>query len=630
MKRFILLAFLLFFLHRTNAQMKVFEAAQYGISPEQDASVNTKALKQLLSQVNQSGGKIIFPAGRFLFQFDSLNQSFLIKPSGAVKIELEGAGSKTILVMDIEEANKAYTFIKCRTEKSDPSWYVEVKNLQIEGPRRYGKRGEKNPRTTAILIENGQGELVVENVTVKGCFFTGILGTGAGKQTIKIENCTIEQSSNIGAGLFGTGFEKHFICRNTKFLRNGIPTEKTLRGKAYGASIYCHPNINIHIKGCSFFNNGRNAIQLASGTALYNQKFDAEQKLATQYQIFEQNYFDSTCHDGIQLGFYFPKAIISGNRFFNRVSAIQGLTGSLIEANYFGKSVVKAIEYKMDFKANEEDSIRVRIRKNRFDSKGGLFAENSKREKKVFIFESNNNLFKVKSTAFSIGTAYVGDTSMIYLHSLSDTFFTTVHGNISIAFNNKALIDSPVVYGKSKFIVVPKEARGAETQVNAMLLKSDARKNQTFFAPNPKYADANARIEFRNTRYAKQNARSSFAVMDTTRNWKIFLSDAICPKTIQTNERIGDLLGFEYNTYRLKGKGGIRFIYLYNDDQVGKEDDWKRVLAGQIKFIAMDGFQLQPGGNIRIQESQFVPAGSNVLLEWNRKFKQWTFVRINQ
>jgi hypothetical protein len=44
----------------------------------------------------------------------------------------------------------------------------------------------------------------------------------------------------------------------------------------------------------------------------------------------------------------------------------------------------------------------------------------------------------------------------------------------------------------------------------------------------------------------------------------------------------------------------------------------------------MDGFQLQPGGNIRIQESQFVPAGSNVLLEWNRKFKQWTFVRINQ
>jgi hypothetical protein len=69
---------------------------------------------------------------------------------------------------------------------------------------------------------------------------------------------------------------------------------------------------------------------------------------------------------------------------------------------------------------------------------------------------------------------------------------------------------------------------------------------------------------------------------------------------------------------------------LYNDDQVGKEDDWKRVLAGQIKFIAMDGFQLQPGGNIRIQESQFVPAGSNVLLEWNRKFKQWTFVRINQ
>jgi hypothetical protein len=239
-------------------------------------------------------------------------------------------------------------------------------------------------------------------------------------------------------------------------------------------------------------------------------------------------------------------------------------------------------------------------------------------------------LFKVNSTAFSIGTAYVGDTSMIYLHSLSDTFFTTVHGNISIAFNNKALIDSPVVYGKSKFIVVPKEARGAETQVNAMLLKSDARKNQTFFAPNPKYADANARIEFRNTRYAKQNARSSFAVMDTTRNWKIFLSDAICPKTIQTNERIGDLLGFEYNTYRLKGKGGIRFIYLYNDDQVGKEDDWKRVLAGQIKFIAMDGFQLQPGGNIRIQESQFVPAGSNVLLEWNRKFKQWTFVRINQ
>ncbi|HAD33108.1 MAG TPA: hypothetical protein DCF44_01150, partial [Chitinophagaceae bacterium] len=166
MSRFILLA-LLFFVQRANAQMKVFEVGQYGISPQQDAFANTKALKQLLAQINQTGGKIIFPAGRFLFQFDSLHQFFLIKPLGAVKIELEGAGSKTTLVMDIEEANKTYTFFKCRTGKNDPSWYFEVKDLQIEGPRRYGKRGEKNPRTTAILIDYGEGELVLENVTVK-------------------------------------------------------------------------------------------------------------------------------------------------------------------------------------------------------------------------------------------------------------------------------------------------------------------------------------------------------------------------------------------------------------------------------------------------------------------------------
>ncbi|QLH44378.1 MAG: hypothetical protein HWD58_01345 [Bacteroidota bacterium] len=87
-------------------------------------------------------------------------------------------------------------------------------------------------------MEGGSGELNVERVRIRGCFFTGILGSGAGNQTVRINHCIIEQSSNIGAGLFGTGFE------NTLYVINAIFFETESQGiKHNGVRRMGHPFI---------------------------------------------------------------------------------------------------------------------------------------------------------------------------------------------------------------------------------------------------------------------------------------------------------------------------------------------------------------------------------------------------
>lgn len=625
LRGFIIKIFLLAPFYETHAS-DIRHVETYSISPQNSPRLNTQAFITLLADFHQNEIRIIFPEGRFEFALDSSYGGFRLQPKAGQRIILQGQGEKTILAIDQDEAKGVFQFFKISSSQQIFPWQVTFQDMVIEGPRRYGKLAEKNPRSTAILLEGGSGELNVERVRIRGCFFTGILGSGAGNQTVRINQCIIEQSSNIGAGLFGTGYEKHFICHKTDFLRNGIPSEKTQRGKAYGASIYCHPNINIRIDSCRFFNNGRNAIQLASGTGLYYQKYITDVSSHTKYQIFESNYFDSTCHDGIQLGFFFPHAIVRKNIFNNRAYAIQGLIGATIEENLFNRPVIRAIDYKLDFKANEEDSIRITIRNNVFFSSTGITVANCVKEAKFYQINSYRNRFQVNSTSFTIGTAYTGDTSLIFLHSVSDTFFTTVHGCVSVAYNNIALMDSSVVYGNSKFIVIPKQARGARTEVNAVRLPDQRMRPQLLFAPNNKYSDTNATVIFRGV---PEGNKALQAISMRSANLKSVLVEfqpKECPVLTPAQTRIGKTIGFNFDTYPIQGPGSIREIYLFDAKNEGRESGWQDVLNGVLQLKATSKFSLEPGGNIQLHSKVVIQKSETIRLRWNRTSKLWNLV----
>lgn len=598
----------------------------YQISPQNTPQQNTKALQSLFADLQQEDIRIVFPKGKFLFAPDANYAGFRLEPKASQRIVIEGQGEQTILASDQMEAKGVFQFFRIRSTLQASLWHITFRDLVIEGPQRYGSMAEKNPRTTAIFLDNGHGELQVERVRIRGCFFTGILGSGAGHQTLRLDHCIIEQSSNIGAGLFGTGFEKHFICHKCDFLRNGIPGNQTQRGKAYGASIYCHPNVNIRIDSCRFFNNGRNAIQLASGSGLYYQKYVPDVSSRTRYQIFESNYFDSTCHDGIQLGFFFPHALVRKNVFNNRAYAIQGLIGATIEENLFNHPVIRAIDYKLDFKANEEDSIRVLIKNNIFYSSTGVTVANCVKEAKFYQILSVGNRFRVNSTAFTIGSAYTGDSSVIYLHSVSDTFFTTIHGCVSVAYNNMARIDSAVVYGKAKFIVIPKQAREARTEVNSVRLPDQRMKPQLLFAPNSKYSDTNATVIFRGVPEGNKALQAIQMRCANSKHVLIEFQQGQSPISIPAQARIGKTIGFNFDTYQIQGPGSIREIYLFDAKNDPEMSDWEDVLTGTLHLKALSKFTLEPGGNIHLTSTVVIPKGETIRLQWNRVNRCWNLV----
>lgn len=622
---FLLLSGLMFHFVTGLGAIKI-SCSQYGIRPDNSPMQNTRGMKLMLKALDDSVIHIIFDKGIFLFAPDSLYTGFKIAPKSGQQLCIQGQGEQTVLATSVDEASGAFQFFKISSSPQIVPWKVTFQDLVIEGPRRYGKLAEKNPRTTAILLEGGSGELNVERVRIRGCFFTGILGSGAGNQTVRINHCIIEQSSNIGAGLFGTGFEKHFICHKCDFLRNGIPGYQTQRGKAYGASIYCHPNVNIRIDSCRFFNNGRNAIQLASGSGLYYQKYVPDISSRTRYQIFESNYFDSTCHDGIQLGFFFPHAIVRKNVFNNRAYAIQGLIGATIEENLFNQPVIRAIDYKLDFKANEEDSIRVLIKNNIFYSSTGVTVANCVKEAKFYQILSVGNRFRVNSTAFTIGSAYTGDSSLIYLHSVSDTFFTTIHGCVSVAYNNIARIDSAVVYGNAKFIVIPKQAREARTEVNTVRLPDQRMKPQLLFAPNSKYSDTNATVIFRGVPEGNKALQAIQMRSANSKHVLIEFQQGQSPISIPAQSRIGKTIGFNFDTYQIQGPGSIREIYLFDAKNDPEKSDWEDVLTGTLHLKALSKFTLEPGGNIQLTSTVVIPKGETIRLEWNRVNRRWNLV----
>lgn len=598
----------------TSFSLDKFKVENYGIVPSGNPLENTIKLNQLLSSISSKGGEIQFPETTIPFGFDANTLCILIAPTSSVKIVFKGKGWNSKLQMSNENPSKAFDLFRIKTnyEKCE----IQFENLQMIGSSNPGNQKEKNARTHAIYLVGGNVELNVLNCKVSGNFFDGIVGTGEGEQFISVSHSEVENFGGIGIGLFGTGHKKTLHCDYVKMLGSGLAPNETFRGKDYGASMYCHPNVNVKITNCEFYKNYRNAFQFASGTAIKKKKYNPLENDEPKYQIFENNYFDSTCADGIQLGFYYPFAQIRSNRFYNNMIGVQGLVGATIDENYFDKKVSKAIEFNLDYKANDDDTVTIFVRGNKFFSNSGLIVRNCLKERKRYLVYSSENFYRSRGTSVNIGSAYCGDSSKISFISRKDTF-----GNVLINFRNEAFFNNIVVIGNRHFIVLPKEAKGSVIKVDTLQILNTNGYTTTIYGVNPRYNDSSQDVELKNV-WVNSIEKTGWCQLMEGVHVKVEARNAKSKKALQANE-ILEGVTTNFNEYEVIGSDAIATINLFDYEKINTNFSWHRYFSGSIYLVAKDGFKLSSKGNILIEGLMSVPKGKKVKLTWNRTMKMW-------
>ncbi|MEZ5045486.1 MAG: hypothetical protein R2831_00685 [Chitinophagaceae bacterium] len=591
-----------------------------GISSQQDALINTIQFNNFLKNCNSKQVKINIPIGQFRFRFNAANKNISISNPNIEKLYIEGQGFASILIFDNEMPDDIYDLFQIKYPVQQKTNHIYFSHLQMQGPENPGLMKEKNKVTHAVFIVGGNVNFFANEVKLSKNFFAGIVATGKGDKEIEIKKSEIENYGSIGVGMFGTANKNVLHCFDTKFLRNGLKPSDTYRGKDYGASIYCHPNASIWIEGCSFFRNYRNAIQLTSGTALKHKRFPDPSFYKTEYQKFIGNYFDSTLADGIQLGFYYPFARIENNIFNNALLAVQARIGATIQNNQFNKNTW-GIEYRLDFNANDDDSVFVYIKKNQIKGGRGVRFFNTKEAKIYKIFTEEN---RFKDCEFNVGSAYGGDSSKLFWESIKDTFDNAF---VKVAFSNDGIINRAYVKaGKNQFLSIPKEATGSKLLVKDVYVEN--KKGEDYFilvkGSSEKYADKNAWIELHDVMF-KHPVQKAFSQVIENANIHIYFNNKEYSTPLQCKELLGDFT-ISYDTYKIIGTGSIRTIAL-NHLFLPSQFSWGRTLDGILILKALDGFRLEPGGNIELQSTFIAKKNTSISLKWNRETQKWNLLK---
>lgn len=621
MKRLTLLLFLLIFGSTClYARTKTFLASELGLNSQNEGTENVLILNQFLDTLSENA-VLKFEGGVYDFKFDATHKWIDVISKVARDITFEGKG--TTLTMDNQNPELDYYLFRINGNSKLKESKILFKNLIFQGPLNPGVLYEKNRNTLAIYLTGGNVNLELSQCIIKGNFFSGVVATGDGTQILNIENSEIESYGAISAGVFGIGNTKYLHCKNVKFLRSGLPPDSTRAKKEFGAAIYCHPNVSVKVQYCEFYNNHRNAIQFASGKALKYQKFPSQTHGDTEYQLFENNYFDSTCSDAIQLGFYYPHAIIRNNTFYNRMVGVQGLVGATIEDNYFGVPVLKAIEYNLDYSANEDDTIFVNIKGNQVYYGHGFILRNSTKEPKFYQIKSSRNRFM--AGGIRLGSSYGGDSCKMVLHSDKDSFF---NAGIVVGFDNKATINNAYIKGNNKFLVIPKEADGSEVFIESMYIDNELNDDKTLatiYAANPVYADTNASVIIENV--SMKHATNMMYILPNYKNVRVKNTDAQYKKTIESTAHMSNQFYTSYNSYNIGGNNVIENIGFVQGHKNGVYK-WEQHVEGELHLKAMDGFSIGDNGNIQVIGRRSIPKDKTLTLRWNRNTSKWDFISI--
>jgi hypothetical protein len=600
----------------------------YQVLPNNNGLENRLHLQQCINSLKSKPNiELFFPKGNYLFQFTEADSTIIIALDGKRKLKLIGE-NKSKLIMDNENPTNQFSLFTFTNSDTKSNVYMD--SLQLVGPQNPGSEKEKNKITAAITILQGNLDVAINHLIISGNFFKGISSSGGNKnycRKLNVRNSQIEAYGAFSVGMFGSGTCNELICDRVLFLRCGLASNETSDKQAFGVSVYCHPDVSTLFKNCKFYNNHRNSIQFASGTKIYNQQYRNASLSNTKYQIFEGNYFDSTATDGIQLGFYYPNAIIRNNIFYNKFYGVEIVHSATIENNYFGKTVAAAITHTTESLVTNESEIKINIKNNHFYSNKAIYIYNNTKKGLCKSIYSKNNTYYCFGQSIALGSAIVGDSSTIYFYSLKDSFNSTKNGGFFLGYSFKVYIDSPTVMG-TRFIYVganplnkPLMDTNSIVFISHMNCPINEEYGETIFNNSN---GAQPRVEVHNSYIHSLLPTNIIGNYSASRNNYIYPRNAVYPFDIEVKSTIGSEINTNYNTYILRGLGTIDNISLFNNSLMNTIYDWQLYFAGQLTFNTKNDIQLTDKGNIL--SNQLIKANSSFRVNWLRDKKKWEII----
>jgi len=609
----------------SKAETANYNVRKFGISPEQDQVQNVKSLDSLVAAVLSTGGGIIyFPAGDYRFEFGMMNDCIHVIAKDSVNITFKGDGLNSKLFMANDNPTFNWEMFAISNQVNDPKLTVFFDNLDIIGPSNPGYIKEFNQSTCAIHMSNGNVKTVVKNCKITGNFYNGIIATGLGRQWLQIDDSQIESFGAMGASMTGVG-EKTFHANNTTFLRNGLLASESQSDQEFGQSITLSPQTNTKITGCSFYKNYTTAIRFVGSPELSHVKFPANEANRTKYQEFEGNFFDSTANNAIDLGFYYTKPIIRNNTFFSRGYAINCVNSCLIEGNFFGRSVLRAVSCNNVSSDIADKEITITFKNNSIKSSSAFGVDNNTLIPLKINIQSSKNEYRPVDLGMQLGNGIVGDTSIIQYHSTDDIFECTYNGMLNLDYNTQTWFDNPTVFGV-RFIQCTPTASKASCMITKMHCPNNQEASQTIYNPSTEIGSRDVNITLKESLIDSINPMKIAWLMENENGVHIYARTAVCKDTLKAALSMDENININYNQYYIRGTDSIAYIALFNQLNADESFSWQRYFEGELIFIALDGFTLVGEGNINIKKSIKIKKGQRVRIKYDRGMNKWEYV----
>lgn len=611
-----------------NVKIDTIQVQQFGVLPNQDGMQNTIALQQISKHIHQNQ-VVYFPAGKYMFSFKHLPDTTITWLLHHQQLTIMGDGNSTELHLDEENPLHAYSLFMCISDSELST--INIHHIHFSGPQNPGLNFEKNKKTQALYFAQGNMQIQIEHVRISGNFYNGILASGGHSgytRKLTVLHSNLQAYAGFSVGMFGASTPNIFTCAFNKFHHTGLSSAETSDKQAQGVHIYLHPDIQTHIHHCEFYQNYRNSIQFASGTKIYKHQYGNNTIFNPKNQIIEYNYFDSTAHDAIQLGFFFPQPIIRFNTFYNNMTGVELVQGAIIEHNFFGKTVAIAIEHTNDALVNLEKESSTKITNNIFESNKALYVFNNLVHAFCKEFISERNLYKCYGQTFALGSEYCGDSSMILLHSIADTFLVSRHGGITGLHTFHAHFINPIISGE-RFVYVGYNNNNRQDTIhhppNSLITIHHALSNSRnnfllhhLIFNGVKYTSIPISIfetPISNVDIIENNNSSSDIFWYAPYN--------TCKDEFVSDRHMIQLPLFSFQTFTINQHESIQRIDCLPTNHYTSMH-WENTFAGNIRIWCANDCLFEKGKTGNIAETIVIKAKQYCTATWNRQTKQWT------